>query len=529
MALASEPTGPVNVTLMVTQGDDALGPIIERLTFSASGIADKWDIPQDVRLRPVDNNYKNSDVSVTIEHTASGGDYDGVTSDYVLTIEDDESPSEFVNVSANITDVAEDSGSRVVTLTVELDGSPFAAETLVSLSIAGTALIGADFLSAHIISGDISGDNVDLASNDVTVVMPAGMSITKVRLELALTSDRIDEGDDETIIISGSGVGLESGEKATIRINDNDTAGISLSKTSLEVAEGGAGVTYTVRLNSQPIGSVKVSLKVEGPGKEIISPTPDDLTFTDRNWEKPQTVTVSARDDDERNSDLRELTITNTAESLENIEYSDGYHSSDPESDRVKQISLDLIEHSVLISPQAAIVGEDENTDYGVRLTSEPTSPVTVTVTILDEIRREIEYLQLNVNRMEVGQGRTLTLTFDDRNWKAYQTVTIQTVNNNYSGMNPLVVIEHTVSSFGDYAGVTAGNFSLTITDDEEAAESILLILDPSTVEESEDSSAGSTRVELKAKLVGLTAQRGDDNDTSHQRLQQQHLPGYLG
>ena len=503
LALTSEPTGTVNVDLRVTLGEYALAEIEpQQLTFSAGG-DNRWNIPQEVSIRPLNNNNKNPDVSVIIQHTASGGDYGGVEDDYALTIEDDESPSKFVNVSTNIAGVAEEDGKQKVTLTVKLNGSPFDVATSVNLSIDddSSAMAETDLLSARIFLGPTPKG--DLMDGMVTVEIPQATSTIKVILELTPKSDDIDEGGFETIVISGSGIGLDSRDKATIQINDDDNAGISLSKTRLQVAEGGDAVTYTVSLDSQPLGDVQVSLIVNGLSNNLIQLEPEVWTFTPDDWNasRTRTVEVSAREDDARN-DIRQLTISHVVATAQNND--DGYYEGIP----VQILPLELIDPSVLISPQSATVIEGASAEYGVRLTSEPTSLVTVTVTVLEGARDEIDYLQLvaagEVSFTDEGE-QELTLTFDSTNWKAYQTVTIVTVNNDYSGTNPLVVIEHTVSSKGDYAGVTAEDFTLDITDDEfeDAATSVLLSLEPTTVDENDGD--GFAIVRLTARLDGPT------------------------
>ena len=494
VALTSQPAGPVTVNLSVVAGGEAIEPIpAEGLIF----LEDEWNVPRDVLITPTPNIHTNDDVLVQIQHVAIGGGYTAVSEDYILTIKDDDDAPTQVMVEVVLGTVTEDGGPQKVILWIELDGSPYGVATTVDLFIGSdsTAEAGTDFRSARIISGGISGDNDELVEDAVTLDIPAGEQVILVTLELVPLPDDIDEGN-KTIVFVGEVDGLISSEKATIRINDNDIAGIVLSTSSLQVAEGGDAVTYTVRLASQPLGDVVVYINVDlGPSLEIIHRIPSSLTFTDGNWDLPQTVEVSAGMDGTRN-DIRQLTITLFAESTENN--NDGYFDRPS-----RELSLELIERSVLISKLSATVAEGGIAEYGVRLTSEPTSPVTVEVRILDEPRDEINFLQLVVDDEGQGRRRGLTLTFDSGDWKAYQTVTIQTVDNNYSGTNPPVVIEHTVSSAGDYADVTAEDFTLDITDDEAgvAATSVLLSLNPPAVDE--DDEDGIAMVRLTAELDG--------------------------
>ena len=493
VALTSQPAGPVTVNLSVVAGREAIEEIPEGLTFSE----DDWNVPQDVLITPTPNIHTNDDVLVQIQHVAIGGGYTAVSEDYILTIkDDDDAPTQVMVEVIRGIEVTEDGGPQEVILWIALDGSPYGVATTVDLFIGdGTAEAGTDF---SITSGMISGGgNSQLVGDRVTLDIPAEEQVIVVTLELAPLPDDIDEGN-ETIVFVGEVDSLIGGQ-ATIEILDDedDVAGIVLSTSSLQVAEGGDAVTYTVRLASQPLGDVDVYISFErGPGLEIISRMPSSLTFTQEDWNEPKTVEVSAVMDDTRN-DIRQLTITLFAESTENN--NDGYFDRPS-----RELSLELIDPSVLISKPSATVAEGGIAEYGVRLTSEPTSPVKVKVSIRDEHRDEIDFLQLVVDGEGQGQpSRGLTLTFDSDDWKAYQTVTIQTTNNRYSGTNPPVVIKHTVSSAGDYADVTAEDFTLTITDDEagDAATSVLLSLNPTAVDESDGD--GVATVTLTARLDG--------------------------
>jgi hypothetical protein len=67
---------------------------------------------------------------------------------------------------------------------------------------------------------------------------------------------------------------------------------ITLSGSSTDVTEGGATDTYTVVLNSQPTAGVVLNLSLGG----AISTDQSTISFSTSNWNQPQTVTVSAVD-----------------------------------------------------------------------------------------------------------------------------------------------------------------------------------------------------------------------------------------
>ena len=60
-------------------------------------------------------------------------------------------------------------------------------------------------------------------------------------------------------------------------ITDDDTAGVTISETSLEIDEG-ASDTYEVALDTEPAGNVTVTIE-DATGTDL-TPDPASLTFT---------------------------------------------------------------------------------------------------------------------------------------------------------------------------------------------------------------------------------------------------------
>ena len=89
----------------------------------------------------------------------------------------------------------------------------------------------------------------------------------------------------------------------TIRDNDDEPAPVvlaaapaaRLSASALNLQEGGSGA-YTVTLASAPQQSATVQMTASGDGVRVSPPT---LTFTSANWNRAQTVTISAAEDDD--------------------------------------------------------------------------------------------------------------------------------------------------------------------------------------------------------------------------------------
>ena len=90
----------------------------------------------------------------------------------------------------------------------------------------------------------------------------------------------------------------------TVTIEDDDTAGVTVSPATLTVAEGGSS-SYTVVLTSKPSGTVTVTPSRTGSTDVTFSPSP--LTFTPQNWSTAQTVTVQAAEDTDALNDTATL------------------------------------------------------------------------------------------------------------------------------------------------------------------------------------------------------------------------------
>ena len=71
-------------------------------------------------------------------------------------------------------------------------------------------------------------------------------------------------------------------------------AGVVISHSALTLPEG-TTATYTVHLTARPTGDVVITTTSAHTGEATVAP--DSLTFTDANWNTPQTVTVTAIND----------------------------------------------------------------------------------------------------------------------------------------------------------------------------------------------------------------------------------------
>jgi len=102
------------------------------------------------------------------------------------------------------------------------------------------------------------------------------------------------------------------------------TPGILVQPTSgLETDEGGGTAEFTVVLGAEPTADVTIGLSSSDPTEGTVSPA--SVTFTDADWDQPQTVTVTGVDDGELDGFVGYTILTAPAESGD-----PGFNGSDP-------------------------------------------------------------------------------------------------------------------------------------------------------------------------------------------------------
>ena len=142
------------------------------------------------------------------------------------------------------------------------------------------------------------GGDADLTASATALTFTTGNWNTAQTVTVSAATDA--DADNGTATFSHTPVGGGySGVAAASVVTteaDVDTRGVAVAPTALSVQEGGSQ-NYTVKLNTRPSGEVTVSIARTGDGD--LSASANALTFTTANWSAAQTVTVSARTDDD--------------------------------------------------------------------------------------------------------------------------------------------------------------------------------------------------------------------------------------
>ena len=99
---------------------------------------------------------------------------------------------------------------------------------------------------------------------------------------------------------TGGNYDTETVPDVTVRVLDAGE-GITLRPRSLHLSEGNTG-EYRITLASRPAGTVKVTVAVTAPGPDgqETAVSTKSVTFNPTTWNRPQTVTVTTRSDNEK-------------------------------------------------------------------------------------------------------------------------------------------------------------------------------------------------------------------------------------
>ena len=255
----------------------------------------------------------------------------------------------------------------------------------------------------------------------------------------------------------------------TDAVNIVPTPSVTVSRTSLALTEGGGSGSYTVVLDAQPTGDATVTATSDDAAAHVdtdATPLTKTLTFTTADWNTAQTVTVSPRDDDDAEDES--AAITHAASNYGGVAVAGVSVTVD--DDETKGIVIDADPSTAAVvdaGPLALAEGATSTTPYAVKLASEPTSAVTVTVTSSNPDAATVD--------TDAATGLQDTLSFTAGDWNTAQTAWLEPMDDD-DPVSEQVDIRH-VANGGGYSGVEA-TLRATVTDDEVG---VIVDTDPDT------------------------------------------------
>ena len=366
VVLDTRPTGTVTVTPTVS-GDDDVRVSPSTLRFSAS----RWNTPLTVTVTGAQDIDQAPDIA-TIAHTVAGADYgtEAVQANNIeVTITDDDVPSTGITISLSTDRVQESGGPIQITVTGELDASPALNDTTVTLTLGtGTA-----------------GDDDFVSIEPVPLTIRTGQTSGSAHVLVTPVADYIDEGTGETLRLRATTTStLELRPQTTFEItieDDDDPASneitLTVSRQTLGESAGETQITVTGELNAAPAQSdIIATLTLEAGSADN-----DDFEAIE-----PVRLTIRAG----RTSGSARVPVTpvndrideGTGETLRLVaEVSQAPASLVIRQPNVFELTIeDDDEAALVLSRNALTVREGESATYTVRLDSQPTDSVTMTL-----------------------------------------------------------------------------------------------------------------------------------------------------
>ena len=368
--------------------------------------------------------------SVTVSLSATDGGYEGKMSSVIVSVMDD------------------DTANLVV------------SESMLSVGEAGSG----DF-TVKLATQPSAGVSVSVSSDDTgaATVSPASLSFTTANWDTTqtVTVSGVDDPDtaEESVTVSLSATdGGYGGQTASVSVSvmDDDTANLVVSPSMLSVGEAGSG-DFTVKLATQPSAGVSVSVSSGDTGAATVSPA--SLSFTTANWGTEQTVTVSGVDDPDTAEESVTVSLSATG---------GGYVG------KIASVMVTITDNdtaSLVVSASMLSVGEAGSGDFTVKLATQPSAGVNVSVSSGDTAAATVS---------------PASLSFTTANWNTAQTVTVSGVDDPDTADESVTV--SLSATDGGYGGQTA-SVSVSVMDDDTAN----LVVSPSTLSVGEAGSGDFT------------------------------------
>lgn len=423
VVLDTEPTTDVTISI---NAESEVAVDKTTLTFTNSGGANPWNIPQIVTVSASADVVMEEDVPHTanVFLTPSGGEYSSEPFQIVdVSITDDDVAGVTVTPTSGLT-IAENSSSD--TFAVVLDTEPTSNVTI--------ELVSSD-------SGEGYPEPASLTFTPVDWSAPQTVTVYGV-------DDEVQDGP-QPVTISATARSADANydsiavSSVSASNSDDDVAGISVSTSTLTVSESGTSNVFSIVLDSEPTSPVSISISSDNTAESTVSTSA--VTFTSATWDIPQAVSVTGVDDFVVDGDSISIVVLAAASSSDS-----NYNGIKPSDVTVTNIDDDVAEVFVSQSAGFTLVGEGGVSDtYNVVLGTEPTVPITITITTDSQVSTSVS-----------------SLVFDDSNWNMPQTVTVMAVDDAVDEGPHLSTITMS-STDAEYNGVVIANVDVNIEDND--------------------------------------------------------------
>ncbi|MBF2759256.1 MAG: hypothetical protein ISN28_03135 [Ectothiorhodospiraceae bacterium AqS1] len=356
--LSIKPNANVTVSLAKTRDDLSLSPT--GLTFSPTN----WNTMQTVTVRAAHDD-DSLDSSDTITLSAAGGiDAPDVTK--AVSVIDDDPPS----------------GNIVLSSTAIL------------------AIDEGESASFDVKLGVLPKGKVSIAlskGNDDLLLSPSGLTFTEAnwdreqRVTVSVGHDEDSADDTDIITLTASG-GLVATATKSVNISDDDPPDgtIVLSPAGTLAIDEGGSVRLDIRIGTQPKGNVTIALSKTNDDLSLL---PSSLVFTVSNWDRSQSVTVSAAHDEDAADDNDTVALRASGGLVATVTKTVSIIDDDPPNG------------AIILSPAGTLAIDEGGSEIlAVRLGTRPKGSVTVA---LSKTNADLSLSPIRLNFTESDWARS--------------------------------------------------------------------------------------------------------------------------
>ncbi|MCY3999288.1 MAG: autotransporter domain-containing protein [Bacteroidetes bacterium] len=431
--LSAPPSGTQPVTIVIPASvDDVTRRSSRTLTFDSD-----WDDFQEVTIYAEHDDDSEDEDPIPFWVQAHNSGFDRERGRVDVTIVDDDVPSIIVEPS----DLQINEGDAK-TFRIQLRTQPSASVTIPIPTV-----------------GDLEPDDDEVAFSATDWNIPYVITLE------ANHDDEDFEDDVEQIIFTASGgdyQGLTDTLDVTIIDDDLLNAGLTVDPEQLTLTEGGESKSFSVQLSEIPNGPVIVQISRQDE-TDLSVPSPPNLEFTTSDWDQAKTVSLSATHDVDGQDDSETVTLTANGGGYDGISIT-------------ISITIEDDDTSAIDAPIAVTVHEGKTAPIAIRLKTEPSGDVTISIPSQGDITPD-----------------PTSITFTPTTWMNLETIILTAEHDDDSDDNP-VTLELTGSE-GGYDGITA-TVNVTIDDDDTPS----LIVSPTSLNLSEGGESKPFDVRLQTQ-----------------------------
>ena len=444
VSLGSQPAQ--NVTVAVASNNTAEGTVgASTLTFTPAN----WNTPQAVTVTGADDAIAdgNKSYQVTLATSSADNSYQGLAGQ-VSVINDDNDAAGLV--LGPVSQHTNENGGTA-TFTVKLASEPTAA---VAIAVA-------------------SGNSSEGTAAPTTLNFSAANWNTPQTVTVTGVDDLVIDGP-AGYAVNLLGASADAGYAAraasvSLVNDDNDVAGLLIgSQGVLRTTESGGSTKFSVSLANAPAAEVRISVLSGNAAEGQAGPA--TLVFNAANWNAPQWVTVTGRDDDVVDGDVG-YTVKLQSQSADAH-----YQGLQAEQAVVNQ---DNDRAALVLSRDRVQTSEAGASDsFTVHLATRPSGPVTVTI---------------DDGGATEGRAGPRTLSFTPENWNQPQAVTVNGVDDTRVDGDAAYTLQLLATSTDpNYQGKTGAVAGTNLDDDRGG-----LVLGPVSGHTNEDGGSATFTVRL--------------------------------